>query len=93
MQENAEFVPDASLRALRRHHIERLKKYRQKYWGYWRWADGSKMSDRQKGVVVNTPKPCSCWMCCNPRRLNGERTMQEQRANQRRLQETDCTSI
>ncbi len=26
--------------------------------------------------------PCSCWMCGNPRRYFGERSLQERRANQ-----------
>lgn len=50
-------------RALRRHHIQRLKKARAGYWGRDRT-----LSPRQLGIVVGTPQACSCWMCGNPRR-------------------------
>lgn len=56
-------------RALRRHHRERLKKTRAKYWAYPRGDDP--MPPRILGKVVSTPHPCSCWMCCNERRIDG----------------------
>jgi hypothetical protein len=31
----------------------------------------------------DTRKPCSCWMCGNPRRVYGTKTMQEQKAETR----------
>ena len=36
------------------------------------------------GIGINAHshcKPCSCWMCCNPRKSFNEVTMQERRAN------------
>ncbi len=70
-------------RALRRHHRERLKKNRKNYWGYgqqgWRTAE-TEMSEATAGIVINTPTPCSCWMCGNPRKAWCEITMQEKKA-------------
>jgi hypothetical protein len=63
-------------RAERRAHAERLKKARQAYWG---WHG---LSGKQAGIVAYTPKTCSCWMCGNPRKYFGERTIQERRRMQ-----------
>jgi len=51
-------------RALRRHHVQRLKRARAGYWGRDRT-----LSPRQLGIAVGTSTPCSCWMCGNPRRF------------------------
>jgi len=59
-------------RAIRRHHIARLKKKRQHY-----WLGG--LTLRSLGIAANTPKPCSCYACGNPRRHFGRRTIQERR--------------
>jgi hypothetical protein len=61
-------------RAVRRHHRERLKRARRFYWGMDLRGD-----ERRIGLLVNTAAICSCWMCCNARRLAGERTVQERR--------------
>jgi hypothetical protein len=53
-----------SMRAIRRAHRARLKKARRFHWG--RRLRGSAL-----GMVVDTPTPCSCWMCGNPRRYFG----------------------
>jgi hypothetical protein len=70
-------------RALRRHHRARLKKARQNYHSspYMR-AQGWSNGPAAIASYVDTPTPCSCWMCGNPRRYrNGPRlTMQERRA-------------
>ncbi len=60
-------------RALRRHHAARLKRNRAGY-----WAGYAASSRYTRGKVVNTPKPCSCWMCGNARKHHGL-TFQEQR--------------
>ncbi len=61
------------LRALRRHHVARLKKKRQKYWG-------RKLNDPASlGKVAATPCPCSCWMCGNPRKNLNQPTLEERR--------------
>ena len=81
-------------RAQRRHDRARLKKKRQYHWGYghvseWVGRTPEKageinyMSPKAAGMVVNTPAPCSCYMCGNPRRNSwGESplTMQEHKA-------------
>lgn len=58
-------------RALRRHHIARLKRTRAGYWGVardiWNGSDRT-LTPVQLGILVNTTTPCSCWMCGNPRR-------------------------
>lgn len=67
-------------RALRRHHARRLKAVRRTYWGHGRpGCSGFDWTPRQLGLVVNTPQICSCWVCGNPRRWFGERSMQERR--------------
>lgn len=65
------------MRAERRHHRERLKKSRRLHWG--RDLAGDK---RQHAQVVDTPTPCSCFMCGNPRRYFDVKSMQERRAEE-----------
>lgn len=60
-------------RALRRHHLARLKRVRAKY----RWG-AANITPRILGMVVNTPCPCSCYLCGNARKFQG-RTIQEKR--------------
>jgi len=64
-----------SKRSERRHHTERLKKNRRIHWG-------RKLSKKELGEVVNTPTPCSCPMCGNPRRHFGIKTIQELRVEE-----------
>ncbi|WP_305823747.1 hypothetical protein [Massilia brevitalea] len=61
------------LRAIRRHHAARLKKARRSYSGRYDPAD-----PRLAGLVLHTPKCCSCWMCGHARRHSG-RTLAELR--------------
>jgi hypothetical protein len=53
-------------RSLRRHHRERLKRNRMNHWGMWR---PGVRDARRLGMVTQTPAPCSCWCCGNPRRV------------------------
>jgi len=62
--------------AIRIHHEQRLKKKRASYWF------GDKKSGRSARMVIDTPKPCSCWMCGNPRKHLGEKTLKERSAEQ-----------
>ena len=57
-------------RAVRRHHVERLKKNRKNYWGYGYGRTGE-LSKRQLGIIVTTPEVCACWMCNRPRKAFG----------------------
>ena len=59
-------------RSLRRHHNERLKSKRKDYHG---WNGDS--TPRIRGIYLNTPAPCSCWMCGNERKYFGNRTRKE----------------
>jgi hypothetical protein len=65
-------------RAERRHHTDRLKHNRRFYHG----SDLSR-DPVQLGRTVTTPATCSCAGCGNPRKFNGERTVQELREMQR----------
>lgn len=66
--------------AIRRHHTERLKAKRRNYHASPSWSN----TEKQVARYVNTPCPCSCHMCRNPRRsgwTSGKErgTMQERR--------------
>lgn len=67
-------------RALRRHHMERLKRKRKKQLYYTRlFIDCySDITERDVGMFVNTPCMCSCWICGNQRKRRGP-TLQERR--------------
>ncbi|MEZ4886429.1 MAG: hypothetical protein R3E32_16960 [Chitinophagales bacterium] len=62
-------------RAIRRHHRARLLNKRKNYWGR-AWSIEDEPISKK---VINTPKPCSCFMCGNPRRYWKEKTFQEQK--------------
>lgn len=69
-------------RAIRRHHRKRLMRARKNYHNW-----GLRELPRPPEIVafyVNTPCPCSCPMCCNPRRSGWRKeeryTIQERRA-------------
>jgi hypothetical protein len=53
-------------RALRRHHAARLKKARRFYQGR-----DLRALPREAGMVLNTPHPCSCWVCGHRRQHLG----------------------
>lgn len=61
--------------AVRRHHRERLKKSRRFHWGRDLSSEPSRL-----GMAVDTPHPCSCAMCGNPRKHFDELTLQELKA-------------
>ncbi len=68
-------------RALRRHHVARLKKAR-------RYFHGQDLAEHpgRLGKAVHTAAACSCYMCGNPRKYFGERTISELGAQQAELQ-------
>lgn len=63
-------------RAERRAQRARLKAKRRQYQI---WSDGFSRPEARLGSYVDTPTPCSCWMCGNPRYYFHERTIQERR--------------
>ena len=73
-------------RAERRAEVERLKKARCSYWGYYK----EEMSEKHIGMVVNTPKPCACWKCSKPHKHT--LSIAEIREQQTGLQEFDLDS-
>lgn len=68
------FEKDLS-RSNRRHHNERLKKNRQ---DYFRHFTDPENTPRQKGIYLNTPRRCSCWMCGNARKYYKALTLKEE---------------
>lgn len=70
-------------RAIRRHHLNRLKNNRAWYYGWLRldpWGKvevDPKADARHRGMVAHTARLCSCWMCGNPRKHQHEKTLQE----------------
>jgi hypothetical protein len=68
------------MRAVRRAHRARLKKARRYYFA-------RVLDVHELGKVVDTPKPCSCFMCGNPRRYFGEEHVSLLRWRQPKLHE------
>jgi hypothetical protein len=70
--------------AFRRHHRWRLYRRRKDYYNGW----GSD-SPRVRGLVYNTPKPCSCPGCSRnwERRNMGHVTRQEKKAEMQMQEE------
>lgn len=73
-------------RARRRQHAFRVKRNR-------RFDQGENLATepRRWGRHCAAPAACSCWMCGNPRRHLGLRTIQEQRFLQEPLQPEDLS--
>ena len=72
-------------RSVRRHHRERLKNKRKHYYGE-RWSEPvvSEKEEKYWCLAIDTPTPCSCWMCGNPRHYfkgKDKRTIQELKHN------------
>jgi hypothetical protein len=65
-------------RSLRRHHMERLKANRKRYWGRGGQGAPDSMSEKDLGMVVHTAALCSCFMCGNARKYFGKPTLQEE---------------
>jgi hypothetical protein len=64
-------------RALRRHHVARLKNVRRFFWG----GDLS-LEPASWSRVVQTPAQCSCWCCGNPRKWDRAESYQERKKKQ-----------
>lgn len=60
-----------------RHHTERIRHKRKRYFvtGFREERDTRFFRVR----FIECPKPCSCWMCGNPRKWNNDETLQERR--------------
>jgi len=55
-------------RAIRRRRTQLKRDKIKKRLRRWEWDK----SDRQAGVMCNTFTTCSCWMCCNRRKIEGK---------------------
>lgn len=84
-----------SKNAQRRHHLNRLKHKRHRDLVVAHLTDDSVFrpnSSKQKHLArhVTTPKPCSCWLCGNPRKFYGNgkaaKTYQENRQENKQTQ-------
>ena len=63
-------------RAFRFHEVKKSKtKARKIVCESW----GQTPTDRKIGLVAQTPHPCSCYSCGNPRKWFKEKTMQEKK--------------
>jgi len=77
-------------RALRRHHLARLKKKRRHDYAMCSLAEeiygtaptNKRVDPVRLGKHVTTPACCSCWMCGNPRRHFGQPGLQEKSASE-----------
>lgn len=63
-------------KAFRRHQTERKKAWATSAAREWYRSDPTA---RQIGRLLHTPKACSCWMCGNQRRIEGD-TIQERKS-------------
>lgn len=63
-------------KAFRRHQLERKKAWATHAAREWY---RSEPTARQVGMLAHTPKACSCWMCGNQRRIEGD-TIQERKS-------------
>jgi hypothetical protein len=70
---------DVPPRAFRRHQALRRKRWVRTTLVH-DFQAGQAVEPRRVGLYVDTPKPCSCWMCGNPRRYFDEPSIQERRA-------------
>lgn len=82
-EEADSFVVENAQRALRRHHLSRVKRNRKTYWGF--NTTDQVMSERRLGIVASTPKPCGCAACSKPHKHTP--TIQELRQQQPGLQD------
>lgn len=64
-------------RGERRHQEERIKKARSSYDAVGDTYGGARKNPVAVGKVCKTPAPCSCYMCGNPRKHFGERSIHE----------------
>jgi hypothetical protein len=66
-------------KAQRRHDRARLKAKRRFHFGFDHAAPGL---EKRWASLIDTPRPCSCPMCGNPRTYFGTPSIQELRDNQ-----------
>lgn len=73
--------------AIRRHHWERVKNKRKKYWGR-DCRYNPPLTQKQLNMVARTPKWCGCFMCSSHKRKKwGGKTFYQVRCNARIISE------
>ncbi len=66
----------------RAYRIHQCKRWKKRVRSYWVCESCNARDDKRTvGRLARTPKPCSCFMCGNPRRYENERTRAERRAD------------
>lgn len=65
-------------KAERIHQQQRIKRLVSHYW------NARPGDERSIGRIARTHKPCSCWMCGNPRRYDGDK-VKDKAMKQRKL--------
>ena len=66
-------------RAVRRHHRFSIREARKNYHGDRDWSFDPEQLEVRRSARINTPTPCSCFMCGNERRHWGTSTLQERK--------------
>lgn len=70
-------------RAERRHHhhrmLEKVKDF--SFYKYGFWTEEEKLQHQKR--MAETRKPCSCYMCGNPRKHWKDKTMQEKKFDEK----------
>lgn len=70
-------MEDTKKRALRRHHLKRIKQNRSNYYSLAESELDAESKKKMLGRIANTAKLCSCWACGNPRKHSQEKTVSE----------------
>lgn len=77
-------------RAERRHHhhrmLEKVKDF--SFYKYGSWSEEEKLQHQKR--MAETRKPCSCYMCGNPRKHWKDDTMQEKRFDEKVRTDNEC---
>lgn len=66
-------------RAERRHHHERMKNKVSKFHWIKKWFGSNESREDHIRKMAETRKPCSCYMCGNPRKHWKDKTLQEKK--------------
>lgn len=77
-------------RALRRHHKERMKRKADRIFNTINYSGFiGEMDKEMLSRLADNLKPCSCYVCGNPRKWWGEVTFQELKEEERWRQQLD----
>ena len=66
-------------RAERRHHHDRMKQKVSRFHWIKNWFGSKESREEHIRQMTETRKPCSCYMCGNPRKHWNDITIQEKR--------------